>query len=103
MGKKDNINDDTVEKEGEQLKSKKKKKKKSKADEKAEEPIGTNDDSKPVDVAAVLKSKAKVQKKTIAEIASSKAAKEAKAKKQASRDKKKKKKKDKYAHGAPTR
>jgi len=59
--------------------------------------------SEAVNVAAVLKAKAKVTKKSAAEIASSTAAKEAKAKKQAAADKKKKKKKDKYAHGAPSR
>merc|ERR1712226_296500 len=96
-------------------KAKKKKKKRSKGknnkkEEVGEEPASTTEkstiepeNSETLDVAAVLRAKAKPKGKTVAEIAAATASKEAKAKKKAAPDKKKKKKKDKYAHGAPSR
>lgn len=87
-----------------QSSKKKKKRKKKKAanssSSETTEQAGNDGAGKPVDIATVLKSKAKPSKKSNTAAAS--AAKEAKAKSATSK-KDKKKKKDKYAHGAPSR
>lgn len=94
-----------VEKSGTAKRKKKKKKGKAKAG--AGEAVNAPEvnGQKVVDVAAVMKAKAKPKEKSAAEIAAATAAKEAKAKKEKADKlkKKKRKKKDKYAHGAPSR